>query len=174
MSNLVYIFKIIVAGDTGVGKTSLVQRFVDGQFLANTKATIGADFSLKHVNLELPETEISIILQIWDMAGEEKFRSVLPYYIQGTQGLILAFATDNKLSFKNLSNWLEVIKKYVNDPVPIVLISTKNDLDKEEDQSNLIESFKEKYKIPFYFETSAKNGQNATHADAKLLARGIG
>ena len=94
-SDSLYVFKVIVAGNSGVGKTCLVQRFIDKRFNEGTKATIGVDFSLKNVTLDEEQLGSSVALQIWDMAGENRFRSILPYYIAGTQGLILAFDSTN-------------------------------------------------------------------------------
>lgn len=86
-----YVFKVMIGGSTGVGKTCLVQRYVDGRFHEDTYATIGVGFSLKNVRLDHTQLGSAITLQIWDMAGEAQFRTLLPNYIKGTQGLMIAF-----------------------------------------------------------------------------------
>ncbi len=163
MSESLYVFKVIIAGNSGVGKTALVQRFVDGRFIADTKATIGVDFSLKNVNLQYPNLESSIALQIWDMAGENRFRSILPYYIAGTQGLILAFSADKRDTLGYLNEWLEVVNLYLTEKIPIILISTKNDLAQGGSKED-IDEFMKQNNISNYVETSALNGQNVNEA----------
>lgn len=164
-----YVFKVIVAGNSGVGKTALVQRFVDGRFHADTKATIGVDFSLKNVNLEYPELQSSVALQIWDMAGENRFRSILPYYIAGTQGLILAFSGEKRETLGYLSEWLEVVNLYLAEKIPIVLISTKNDLEESKNTPQQdIDTFMDQNGIKHFLPTSALNGQNVNDAFQRL------
>ena len=102
-----YVFKIIIAGDTGVGKTSLVRRYVDNEFIPSKKATIGIDYFLKNIKLDYPGLETtSVALQIWDLAGEEKYRSFLPAYIPGTNGLLFVYSEDVKKSFNYLNDFL--------------------------------------------------------------------
>ena len=174
MSENLYVFKVIIAGNSGVGKTALVQRFVDGRFIPDTKATIGVDFSLKNVNLQYPELESAVALQIWDMAGENRFRSILPYYIAGTQGLILAFAANDNETLNYLNEWLEVVNIYLTEKIPIILISTKNDLVENQDESDAVTDFMKQNKIDNYILTSALNGQNVNEAFqilTELIAR---
>lgn len=177
MSENLYVFKVIIAGNSGVGKTALVQRFVDGRFIPDTKATIGVDFSLKNVNLEYPELESAVALQIWDMAGENRFRSILPYYIAGTQGLILAFAADNNDTLSYLSEWLEVVNLYLTEKIPIILISTKNDLVKEDENKSAIDEFMAQNNVQSFVKTSAKSGENVSESFqvlTELIARDKG
>lgn len=168
-SDSLYVFKVIVAGNSGVGKTCLVQRFIDKRFNEGTKATIGVDFSLKNVTLDEEQLGSSVALQIWDMAGENRFRSILPYYIAGTQGLILAFDSTNPPTLTYLNEWLEVVDLYLTEKIPVILISTKHDLPgsnntAEED----IESFKKQNGISYYIKTSSKEGTGVDSAFEKL------
>lgn len=164
-----YVFKVIVAGNSGVGKTCLVQRFIDNRFHADTKATIGVDFSLKNVNLDDPSLGSSIALQIWDMAGENRFRSILPYYIAGTQGLILAFDPTKPPTLEYLNEWLEVVNLYLTEKTPVLLISTKHDLPESSNtKMEDIENFKDKNGIIDYIKTSSLDGTGVNEAFRKL------
>ncbi|HKZ39391.1 MAG TPA: Rab family GTPase [Candidatus Hodarchaeales archaeon] len=180
MSDSLFVFKVIIAGDSGVGKTAAVARFVDGRFVSNTKSTIGVDFSLKNVNLPLDsdsKSTIQVALQIWDVAGESRFRSILPYYIAGTQGLILAFDSTAPATLGHLNEWLEVINLYLNEKIPTILIATKTDLpQKTIDQIN-VKEFMNQNDIKSFFHTSSLNGENinnAFRALTEIIARSKG
>jgi small GTP-binding protein len=174
MSESLYVFKVIIAGDSGVGKTAAVSRFVDGRFVSNTKSTIGVDFSLKNVNIGLDsQKEAQIALQIWDVAGESRFRSILPYYIAGTQGLILAFDGTAQPTLDRLNEWLEVIGLYLSEKIPMILISTKNDLNANVNQ-HAVKLFMNTHEITDYFATSSLSGENintAFRSLTELIAR---
>ena len=146
------VFKVLIAGDKAVGKTTLIRRYVDGLFLDDTQATIGVDFSLKNMVSE----DLNYVLQIWDIAGEEKFRSILPNYLIGTHVVILAFNTKKELD--NLANWLEAFTYYLND-CPFFLISTKSDLGVLVSK-NAIDDFVTNNNFEEYFETSSKSSKN--------------
>ncbi|OLS21181.1 MAG: hypothetical protein HeimC3_36810 [Candidatus Heimdallarchaeota archaeon LC_3] len=156
-------FKIMFVGELDVGKTSAIKRFVDGTFMANLKSTIGVDFSFKRISVEVnhPEQEQkTAALQIWDVAGEKRFRDILPFYISGMKGVILTFDSTSLLTLVSLHDWLDLIGKYINlKTIPLILISTKHDLklnisDKE------IYQFMKKYNIGYYYQTSSVTGKN--------------
>ena len=169
MNDSLFVFKVIIAGNSGVGKTAAVSRFVDGKFFSNTKSTIGVDFSLKNINLGLnsDHSEVQVALQIWDVAGESRFRSILPYYIAGTQGLILAFDSTEPSSLPHLYEWLEVIDLYLQEKISIVLISTKHDLQSKINENEL-KKFMEAHSIRDYYPTSSLNGGNINNAFRRL------
>lgn len=146
------VFKILVAGDKAVGKTTLIRRYVDGLFMDDTKTTIGVDFSLKNMVFD----EMNYVLQIWDIAGEEKFRLILPNYLSGTHVVILAFNTMAEL--ENLSNWLETFTNFLND-CSYFLISTKSDLGISVPKQ-AIDEFVANNDFERYFETSSKLNKN--------------
>ena len=177
MSESLFVFKVIIAGDSGVGKTAAVSRFVDGRFVTNTKSTIGVDFSLKNVNISLDsQKEAQIALQIWDVAGESRFRSILPYYIAGTQGLILAFDGTVGSTLERLNEWLEVIGLYLSEKIPMILISTKNDLNPSINH-DAVKLFMNKHEIIDYYPTSSLSGENintAFRSLTELIARSRG
>jgi small GTP-binding protein len=159
------IFKVMIIGDTGVGKTTAVNRFVDGHFVSNTEKTLGVDFYLKYIDLDL-FSETTAALQIWDVAGESKFRSILPYYIPGTKGLILAFDGTKSSTLNRLNEWLEIFNLFLSG-IPTVLISTKNDLEQNFDM-NEVNQFMKNHNIEEYYSTSSLSGENISEAFKSL------
>lgn len=162
------IFKILVVGSSGVGKTSLIHRFVENRFFEGLRATIGVDFTLKTMKLNQISSYDSITLQIWDLAGENQFHSIIPLYIQGTHGLILSFDTTNYTTLDELNNWLNLINQHLTTSVPTVLISTKHDLSERQTHFDAINLFKKRYDITHYFPTSAKSGLGVKDTFARI------
>lgn len=170
-----YVFKIIIAGDTGVGKTSLVRRYVDNEFIPSKKATIGIDYFLKSINLaNMGLKTTSVSLQIWDLAGEEKYRTFLPAYIPGTNGIFFVYSEDVKKSFNYLNDFMVELKKLLKEPVPIILIKAKIDIAESIDMTEDVKEFMKKNGIDVFIDTSAKTGQNVNKAFqeiAKLIVK---
>ncbi|MFX0146972.1 MAG: Rab family GTPase [Candidatus Hodarchaeota archaeon] len=117
------IFKIVIFGDAGSGKTTLTKRYMNGVFIPDTRMTIGVDFETK----DLKFNGIHVKLMVWDFAGEERFRFILPKYIRGAMGGILLYDITNYASFSHVFDWLSVIRE-TNEDFPILLIGTKTDL----------------------------------------------
>ena len=123
-----YLIRLILIGDSGVGKTSFLVRFSEDHFQSSTDegqhiATIGIDFKIKRVSLDGK----NIKLQIWDTAGQERFRTITQTYYKSANGIILAYDCTSKESFENVRNWLEQIKEHANPDVHKLLIATKDD-----------------------------------------------
>ncbi|MFW9882513.1 MAG: Rab family GTPase [Candidatus Thorarchaeota archaeon] len=118
------IFKVVIFGDTGSGKTTLRKRYMTNKFVSNSRSTIGVDFetAVLHIN------EIEVKLMIWDFAGEERFRFIFPQYIYGAMGGILMYDITNYSSFSHITDWLSIIKE-TNQRFPIILLGAKADLD---------------------------------------------
>ncbi|XP_014606764.1 PREDICTED: ras-related protein Rab-37-like isoform X1 [Polistes canadensis] len=152
-----FFFKVMLLGDSGVGKTCLLTRFRDGRFLfGNYITTIGIDFRNKIVTVD----ETRVKLQIWDTAGQERFRSVTHAYYRDAHALLLLYDVTNKTSFDNIRAWLSEIREHANEDVVIMLLGNKSDCGQErvvkkEDGERLAQE----YKVPF-METSAKTGLN--------------
>ena len=154
-----YKFKLLIFGDGGVGKTTLVNRYLTGIFTGGS-LTIGVDFHLKVVTIE----GIEITLQIWDFAGEERFRFLLPSYVVGSDGVIFMFDLTRYSSIKNISEWLSVFKESYNTKekkIPVIMVGSKLDLDlkrsvSKEDAKNVAEE----YNFNGYIECSSKTGEN--------------
>lgn len=165
------IVKLLVVGEFNVGKTSAIIRYVDGKFKNDTKSTIDVDFSLKHLRVsdqgKLKE-QIPVSLQIWDIAGEHKFREIFPIYIEGTKGVILVFDGNLISTLEALHDWIKIINIYINlKNIPIILISTKQDL-KPEIDFKLVDNFKRRYNIKEYIQTSAKSGEKVDFIFTKI------
>jgi len=156
--------KIILVGESGVGKTSLMVRYVDGRFKLGDKHTVGTDVMHKAttVLIEDPNTHetssCSIKLEIWDTGGQERFRTITSSYYRTAAGIILAFDLTDAQSFNRVTNWMDDIKMYANSDAVVVLVGTKSDLD-EERVVNIkeIKMMVEQLGIP-YVETTSKDG----------------
>lgn len=122
-----FLAKVIIIGDSGVGKTNLLTKFCDGVFKDSYVATIGVDFKLKTINVD----DVKVKLQIWDTAGQERFRNITQTYYKGAAGIILAYAINNKQSFKNINSWIKQIESNTAQSVSKILIATKCDLEHE-------------------------------------------
>lgn len=159
------IFKIITGGDEGVGKTTLLIRFVEGRFMAETKSTIGVEFFWKALNTKGKKID----LQLWDFAGQYDFRHILKNYATGANGALLLFDLTNKSSLGNIDEWVDIFRK--QDPnLPIIFLGTKLDLTdlivaEEEDVLFL----KEKYGFLDYIKVSSKTDENVNLAFQLLV-----
>lgn len=119
-----FLAKVIIIGDSGVGKTNLLTKFCEGSFKDNYVATIGVDFKIKSVDVEGRK----IKLQIWDTAGQERFRNITQTYYKGASGIILAYSVSSLTSFKNITNWIKQLENNTSDNVSKMLVATKCDL----------------------------------------------
>ncbi|XP_049624234.1 ras-related protein Rab-26 [Suncus etruscus] len=162
-------FKVMLVGDSGVGKTCLLVRFKDGAFLAGTFiSTVGIDFRNKVLDVD----GVKVKLQIWDTAGQERFRSVTHAYYRDAHALLLLYDVTNKASFDNIQAWLTEIQEFAHHNAVLMLLGNKVDSTQErvvrrEDGEKLAKE----YGLPF-METSAKSGLNvdlAFRAIAKEL-----
>ena len=125
--NYDYRFKIIVIGDENVGKTSFVSKLVNNDFTKSYISTIGVDFLVHLVNDGLHISK----LQIWDTAGQEKFRAITNFYYKKSQGVIMVFDLNKKSTFDSLNYWLTQVKQNIIEPPFIILIGNKKDLSRQ-------------------------------------------
>ncbi|XP_064423607.1 ras-related protein Rab-37 [Latimeria chalumnae] len=149
--------KVMLLGDSGVGKTCFLVRFKDGAFLSGTFiATVGIDFRNKIVAVD----GVKVKLQIWDTAGQERFRSVTHAYYRDAQALLLLYDITSKSSFDNIRAWLTEIHEYAQQDVVIMLLGNKADMNNERViKQEEGEKLAREYGVPF-METSAKTGVN--------------
>ena len=153
-------FKICIFGDGGVGKTTLVQKYVSGQFSQSTKMTIGVDIVTKQLQIE----DWNVILQIWDFGGEERFRFFLPAYARGSSGGIYMFDLTRYSSIMDFDEWLNVFKRgcgYDQKPIPLLMVGGKADLEERRaiNKEHAFE-FAQTRHIYKVIECSAKTGLN--------------
>ncbi len=163
-------FKLIIFGDGGVGKTSLTQRYLTGVFEEARNLTIGADFFVKNLVVDGKNVK----LQIWDFAGEERFRFLLPVYSKGANGGIFLYDVTNQSSLQHLTAWLQIVNE--NAPnIPILVIGTKIDLVsmRHVTKAEAIQLAKS-FKLSGFAEVSAKSGanvENVFETITKLMIR---
>ncbi|TFG19536.1 MAG: GTP-binding protein [Promethearchaeota archaeon] len=152
-----FIFKIIAAGEGGVGKTTLLNKYVEGKFDISTTMTIGVNIMNKQLVID---DKIEVNLQLWDFGGQERFRFFLDSCVVGARGALLLFDLTSITSFNKISDWVPILRKY-NPELPILLVGAKADLDYKisvEDKYALQEL--ENYKFIDYIKVSSKTGLN--------------
>ena len=161
------VFKIIVVGDAGVGKTSLALRYTQNTFTEEYIVTIGVNFLSKLVKINNDRVK----LQIWDTGGQERFAYIRPSYYKGATGAIITYDITNRESFIHLPRWLKELDKYCEGLIT-VLVGNKADLeDRRQVEYSEGEDFAKSYSLPF-FETSAKENKNVVDV-FEYLARAI-
>ena len=160
-----YKVKLIIVGDSGVGKTNLISRFASDKFQSNSKATIGVEFIYKtlKINKEIFKVEI------WDTAGQERYKSITSAYYKGAKGAIIVYDITSETSFNNIENWINEVKSKASNNIQIMIIGNKTDLYKERKIS--VEKGIEKAKtLNFHlFEASALDKTNVKEAFNYLL-----
>lgn len=150
-----YTLKIIVIGDIAVGKTSVIDRYINNKFSEQHKTTINCEFKKKRIDID-GENEAN--LQIWDTQGEERFMSVTKQYYNDSHGAILVYDLTQKETFTKMNKWLKDLKNNAPKNIVITIVGNKSDLVNEKvDLGNDLEPFKENY---LYQEVSAKSGTN--------------
>ena len=155
-----YLFKYLVIGNSGVGKSCLLIRFTDDSWSDSYVTTIGVDFKIKTLDINGK----SVKLQIWDTAGQERFRNIISSYYRGAQGIMLVYDVTDLDSFQNLNSWLIEIEKNASKNVYKILVGNKCDLESERKVTKeQAEEFASQYGMRF-FETSAKNSVNVNEA----------
>jgi len=155
-----YLFKILIIGDSGVGKSALLVRFADDAFTESYISTIGVDFKIRTLDIDGK----SVKLQIWDTAGQEKFRTITSSYYRGAHGIIVCYDITDGASFNHVRDWLSEIERYSTGKVRKLLVGTKSDLSSK----RVVEYAKSKAFADdcgfSFIETSAKTSQNVEEA----------
>merc|ERR1711871_1808489 len=148
-----FLIKLLLIGDSGVGKSCLLLRFSDDSFTTSFITTIGIDFKIRTIELDGKR----IKLQIWDTAGQERFRTITTAYYRGAMGILLVYDVTDETSFQNIRTWIRNIEQHATDNVNKVLLGNKCDiLDKKVVSTEKAQALADEYQIQL-FETSAKN-----------------
>merc|ERR1719242_3009091 len=126
-----YLFKLVLIGDSGVGKSCLLLRFADDAFTESYISTIGVDFRFRTVKID----KKTVKLQIWDTAGQERFRTITSAYYRGADGIIMVYDVTNYESFDHVEEWLSEVDRYANEGTAKLLVGNKADLVEEKQVS---------------------------------------
>lgn len=162
-----YLFKYIIIGDTGVGKSCLLLQFTDKRFQPVHDLTIGVEFGARMINIDSRQ----IKLQIWDTAGQESFRSITRSYYRGAAGALLVYDITRRETFNHLTRWLEEARQNGSPTMVIMLIGNKSDLDgRRQVSKDEGEAFAKEHGLIF-LETSAKTAANVEEAFINTAAK---
>jgi len=164
------LYKILLLGDSSVGKTCFLMRYSDNTFQEIHMSTIGLDYKLK--NVQLDDGKI-VKIQIWDTAGQDRFRSITKNYYKGAHGIILIYDVTSRKTYENIKNWVTQIKEEVSEKVTIILVGNKID-----DEKNRKVTTEEGQNIAKecgldFFETSAKSGVNIDSTFNELVKKTV-
>jgi len=152
-----YLYKILVAGNAGVGKTSLLRRYVEGKFDESTIMTVGVDFFIKEIEFN---SDAECTLQLWDFGGQVRFRHLLDNYVMGARGALLLIDLTRTPNMEEIVEWVNIVRLHDLN-LPIILVGTKYDLKDfiavdDEEMLNIMDAFN----MMAYIKTSAKTGHN--------------
>ncbi|EQC35087.1 Ras-like protein Rab-1A [Saprolegnia diclina VS20] len=155
-----HLFKLVLIGDSGVGKSCLLLRFADDAFTESYITTIGVDFRFRTVKID----KKTVKLQIWDTAGQERFRTITSAYYRGADGIIMVYDVTSQESFDHVNDWLNEVNRYASEGTCKLLVGNKSDITSRKVVSyETAKAFADSLAIPF-LETSAKNAQNVEEA----------
>ncbi|KAJ0977213.1 hypothetical protein J5N97_012687 [Dioscorea zingiberensis] len=161
-----YLFKVVLIGDSGVGKSNLLSRFTRNEFCLESKSTIGVEFATRTLKVE----GRIIKAQIWDTAGQERYRAITSAYYRGALGAVLVYDTTKATTFENVSRWLKELRDHADSNIVIMLIGNKTDLKHlRAVATEDAQSFAEKEGLSF-IETSALEAINVEKAFQTVLA----
>ncbi|KAJ2326032.1 ras GTPase, partial [Coemansia sp. RSA 2681] len=155
-----YLFKLLLIGDSGVGKSCLLLRFADDTYTESYISTIGVDFKIRTIELEGK----TVKLQIWDTAGQERFRTITSSYYRGAHGIIVVYDITDSHSYDDVKQWLQEIDRYASEGVNKLLVGNKKDLEEARQVDyTAAKELANTLHIPF-LETSAKDSTNVEEA----------
>ncbi|KAI3870795.1 hypothetical protein MKX03_006779 [Papaver bracteatum] len=160
-----YLFKVVLIGDSGVGKSNLLSRFTRNEFCLESKSTIGVEFATRTLQVEGK----TIKAQVWDTAGQERYRAITSAYYRGALGAILVYDTTKPTTFENVTRWLKELREHADSNIVIMLIGNKTDLKHlRAVATEDAQSFAEKEGLSF-IETSALEAINVEKAFQNIL-----
>ena len=160
-----YKLKIVIVGDSGVGKTNLIRRFTYNEFNSNSKATVGVEFSSKAYKIN----DKIFKIEMWDTAGQERYKSMTAAYYKGAKGALIVYDTTNAKTFENVEKWLSEIKEKTSKDIKLIILGNKIDLKDNKDVSTEQALTKAKELGVPLMETSALDSTNVKEAFYDLL-----
>uniref|UniRef100_A0A1D1YD64 Ras-related protein RIC2 n=1 Tax=Anthurium amnicola TaxID=1678845 RepID=A0A1D1YD64_9ARAE len=162
-----YLFKVVLIGDSGVGKSNLLSRFTRNEFNLESKSTIGVEFATRSLNVDGK----IIKAQIWDTAGQERYRAITSAYYRGAVGALLVYDVTRRTTFENVERWLKELRDHTDPNIVVMLIGNKSDL------RHLVavttddgKAFAERESL-YFMETSALEATNVDAAFAEVLTQ---
>ncbi|GAB2214899.1 hypothetical protein Droror1_Dr00019266 [Drosera rotundifolia] len=162
-----YLFKLVLIGDSGVGKSNLLSRFTRNEFNLESKSTIGVEFATRSLNIDGKV----IKAQIWDTAGQERYRAITSAYYRGAVGALLVYDVTRHSTFENAARWLRELREHTDPNIVVMLIGNKSDLRHLVSiQTEEARSFAENQSL-FFMETSALEATNVEQAFTEVLAQ---
>lgn len=161
-----FLFKVVMIGDSGVGKSNLLMRYTKGDFNIESKTTIGVEFATKTV--ETADKRV-VKAQIWDTAGQERYRAITNAYYRGAVGALLVYDVTSAASFKHVVDWLRELKQYADSNIVILLVGNKTDLkDRREVRKEDAAAYADQHQLAF-IETSALDCSNVDLAFDRII-----
>ncbi|CAD5334060.1 unnamed protein product [Arabidopsis thaliana] len=162
-----YLFKVVLIGDSGVGKSNLLSRFTKNEFSLESKSTIGVEFATRSLNVD----DKVIKAQIWDTAGQERYRAITSAYYRGAVGALLVYDVTRHSTFENVETWLKELRNHTDPNIVVMLVGNKSDLRHlVAVQTEDAKSFAEKESL-YFMETSALEATNVENAFAEVLTQ---
>jgi len=164
--NYDFLYKVVVTGDSAVGKTNIITRFTTGEFHTENKATIGVEFGHAEISLQ-DGTKVKV--QIWDTAGQERFRAITRGYYRGAVGALIVYDITKKSTFDNVEKWLRELQEHADPAIVIMLVGNKTDLKaSREVATDIAQRYAQKNGL-LYIETSALDGDNIAQAFQQVI-----
>ncbi|XP_005923715.1 ras-related protein Rab-25b [Simochromis diagramma] len=161
-----FVFKVVLIGESGVGKSNLLSRFTKNEFNHDSRTTIGVEFSTRTVQLN----NFTIKAQIWDTAGLERYRAITSAYYRGAVGALLVYDITKHLTYESVERWLKELYEHADPHIVVMLVGNKTDLESERSVPNEeAKDFAEKKGL-FFLETSALDSTNVEAAFTTVLA----
>ncbi|CAK9321123.1 unnamed protein product [Citrullus colocynthis] len=162
-----YLFKVVLIGDSGVGKSNLLSRFTKNEFSLESKSTIGVEFATRSLNLDGKV----IKAQIWDTAGQERYRAITSAYYRGAVGALLVYDVTRHSTYENVEKWLKELRDHTDPNIVVMLVGNKSDLRhlvavSTEDAKSFAET-----ESLYFMETSALEATNVDNAFAEVLTQ---
>ncbi|ONK66666.1 uncharacterized protein A4U43_C06F10720 [Asparagus officinalis] len=162
-----YLFKVVLIGDSGVGKSNLLSRFTRNEFSLESKSTIGVEFATRSIHVD----DKVVKAQIWDTAGQERYRAITSAYYRGAVGALLVYDVTRHVTFENVERWLKELRDHTDTNIVIMLVGNKADLRHLRAVSTEdAKAFAEKENT-FFMETSALESMNVENAFTEVLTQ---